>query len=293
MTIKPDAKALDEAKADVYRRFVAKLIWVEKRSRPDIEPTVSFLSTRVKEPTKDDWHKFKRLMCWIKQTAKDVRIIGADNLLEMIVMIDSAHAVHDNMRGHTGGITSFGTGVVDQKSSKQKMNTRSSTETELVGTSEYLPKPVYFELFMSAQGYNPKTILAKDNESEIRMLRNWKKSCTSNSKHVAIKYFWCTDRIENGNISVEHCPTEAMLADFMSKPLQGKLFTRFRNVIMGWQHISTLFKPSSPNEKRVKEERFVASETLSRETTYAENVRASRAVHSQNDIIAKGGTPTD
>ena len=292
-TIKPDAKALDEAKADVYRSFVAKLICVEKRSRPDIEPTVSFLSTRVKEPTKDDWHKFKRLMCWIKQTVEDVRIIGADNLLEMIVMIDSAHAVHDNMRGHTGGITSFGTGVVDQKSSKQKMNTRSSIETELVGTSEYLPKPVYFELFMSAQGYNPKTILAKDNESEIRMLCNGKKSCTSNSRHVAIKYFWCTDRIEKGNVSVEHCPTEAMLADFMSKPLQGKLFTRFRNVIMGWQHISTLFKPSSPNEERVKEERFVASETLSRETTYAENVRASRAVHIQNDIIAKGGTPTD
>ena len=97
---------------------------------------------------------------------EDVRIIGADNLLEMIVMIDSAHAVYDNMRGHTGGITSFGTGVVDQKSSKQKMNTRSSIETELVGTSEYLLKPVYFELFMSAQGYNPKTILAKDNESE-------------------------------------------------------------------------------------------------------------------------------
>ena len=84
-----------------------------------------------------------------------------------------------------------------------------------------------------------------------------------------------------------------MLADFMSKPLQGKLFTRFRNVNMGWQHISTLFKPSSSNEERVKEKGFVASETLSRDTTYAENVRASRAVHIQNDIIAKGGTPTD
>jgi hypothetical protein len=60
----------------------------------------------------------------------------------MIVMIDFAHAVHDDMRGHTGGITSYGTGIVDQKSSKQKMNTRSSTETEHVGTSEYLTKPI-------------------------------------------------------------------------------------------------------------------------------------------------------
>ena len=127
-------------------------------------------------------------MCWIKQTVDNVHIIGADDLLNMIVMIDSAHAVHDNMRGHTGGIISFGTGLVDQKSSKQKMNTCSSTETEHVSTSEeYLPKPIYFELFMGAQGYKPKTILAKDNKSEIRMLNNRKHSCTARSKHVANK----------------------------------------------------------------------------------------------------------
>ena len=122
----------------------------------------------------------------------------------MLVMIDSSHAVHNNMRGHTGGITTFGTGVIDQKSSMQRMNTRSSTETEHVGTSEYLPKPIFIELFMNAQGYKPKLTLAKDNESEIRMLTNGKASCTSNSKHVAIKFFWSNDRIKNGNIEVSN-----------------------------------------------------------------------------------------
>ena len=72
-----------------------------KRARPDIDLTVTFLCTRVKSLTKDDWHKLKRLMSWLKQTATDVRIIGADDLLHMIVLIDSAHVVHDNMRGHT------------------------------------------------------------------------------------------------------------------------------------------------------------------------------------------------
>jgi hypothetical protein len=47
-TIKPDSKPLEESKGDVYCSFVAKLLWVEKQSRPDIEPTVSFLSTQVK-----------------------------------------------------------------------------------------------------------------------------------------------------------------------------------------------------------------------------------------------------
>ena len=282
-TIKPDSKPLEESKGDVYRSFVAKLLWVEKRSRPDIEPTVSFLSTQVKLPTKDDWHKFKRLMCWIKQTVDNMLIIGADNLLNMVVMIDSAHAVHDNMCGHTGGIISFGTGLVDQKSSKQKMNTCSSTETEHVSTSEeYLPKPIYFELFMGAQGYKPKTILAKDNKSEIRMLNNRKRSCTARSKHVAIKYFWCTDRIKNGNITVKHCPTEKMLADYMSKPVQGKLFTSFRNVIMGWEHLSTLFDITNSNEERVGDNGILTVESGKRKKTYAEIVNAFTAVEKQN-----------
>ena len=91
-----------------------------KPSRPDIEPTVGFLSSRVKLPDKDDWHKLKRQICWLKGTVEDVRIIGADNLHKMIVMIDSAHAVHANMRGQTGGVTSFGTGIINQSQVSRK-----------------------------------------------------------------------------------------------------------------------------------------------------------------------------
>ena len=296
LTTNADAKALDEPRSDIYRKFVAKLIWVMKRGRPDVEPTNSFLCTRVKRPDKDDWHKFKRCMCWIKQTATDVRTIGADNLLDMLVMIDSAHAVHDDMRGHTGGITSYGTGIIDQKSSKQKMNTRSSTETEHVGTSEYLPKPIFFELFMEAQGYKPKMTLAKDNQSEIRMLINGKESCTSNSKHVAIKYFWCTDRIKNGNIKVRHCPTEKMVADYMSKPLQGKLFHTFRNVIMGWAHISTLFDIFSTTKERVGNNvnngiSVVVPKT--KKMSYVEAAKTAHIVDNQNRLIANGNDPLD
>ena len=43
-----------------------------------------------------------------------------------------------------------------------------------------------------------------------------------------------------------------MIADYMAKPLQGKLFITFRNVIMGWAHISTLFDIFSPTEERVE-----------------------------------------
>ena len=60
------------------------------------------------------------------------------------------------------------------------------------------------------------------------------------------------DRINTEGIDVVYCPTEDMLADFFTKPLQGSLFEKFRSVIMGEAHISTLRRPSlAPGKERV------------------------------------------
>jgi len=108
------------------------------------------------------------------------------------------------------------------------MNSRISTETEQIGISEYLPKNIYFEMFMEGQGYKLKSnVLCKGNSSEIKLIKNGSDSCTWNSKHIAVKYFWLTDRIKNGNIQVQYCPTKQMIADYMSEPLQGALFHLF------------------------------------------------------------------
>jgi hypothetical protein len=63
------------------------------------------------------------------------------------------------------------------------------------------------------------------------------------------------DRIETEGIEVVYCPTEDMLADFFTKPLQGSLFEKFRSVIMGEAHISTLRGPSLvPVKERVEDQ---------------------------------------
>lgn len=67
--------------------------------------------------------------------------------------VDSSHAVHPDMRRHTGGLVTFGTGVLSQMSCKQKMNSRSTNETEVIGNSEFLPRTIWFENFMKEQGY--------------------------------------------------------------------------------------------------------------------------------------------
>ena len=53
-------------------------------------------------------------------------------------------------------------------------------------------------------------------------------------------YLWIKDRLQSEGIEVEYCPTEKMIAYFFTKPLQGPLFEKFRYIVLGFKHISTL-----------------------------------------------------
>ena len=68
------------------------------------------------------------------------------------------------------------------------------------------------------------------------------------------------DRIENGEVSVSYFPTLSMLADFYTKAVQGGLFTKIRNVLMGYESIDTLLKPTvSAFEERVGKDKEIAN----------------------------------
>ena len=51
-----------------------------------------------------------------------------------------------------------------------------------------------------------------------------------------IRYFFVADVIKRKHITIEHCPTDEMIADFFTKPLGGAKFRRFRNIIMNISH---------------------------------------------------------
>ena len=263
---------LDEKKSEIFHSVTAKLLYITKRARPDIETGIAFMTTRVLKSTEEDWRKLKRIITFLKYTIDDVRIIGAKSMDTIYTWVDAAFAVHSNMRSQTGGTMSFGYGMIHCKSSKQKLNTKSSTESELVGASEYVPYNLWQLLFLTAQGYKPsKNILFQDNMSTIKMLKNGKDSCTGNSRHIDIRHFFVKDRIDKKEIEVEYCPTNLMIADYFTKPLQGRLFTMFRDLIMGYKHVDDILQEIAQSAKeRVEKNVNVANEEISGKT-YTEN----------------------
>jgi hypothetical protein len=138
------------------------------------------------------------------------------------------------MRGHTGAGRSLGRGFPIVSSNKHKLNTWSSTEAELVFVDDCMPVILWSRYFLLEQGYNVgENILFQDNRSAMLLEKNGKASSSERTKHIHIRYYFVTDRISKGELKVQWCPTTKMIADYMSKPLQGKLFRRFRDLIMG------------------------------------------------------------
>jgi hypothetical protein len=109
-------------------------------------------------------------------------------------------------------------------------------------------------MFMASQGYPiSEAVFFQDNESAIKMESNGKALCGQRSRHIDIRYFFITDHAKRQSVTIKHCPTGIMLADYFSKPLQGSLFRMFRSILLGELPTSTLFEPSpaSENEERV------------------------------------------
>ena len=137
-----NANQLDDVKSEAFHSVTAKLLYIMQRGRPNIETAVSFLMKRVSKSDSEDWLKLRRVIGFLKRTIDELRVIGATSLSEILTFIDSAYAVHANMRSHTGGLSSFGIGAVHSHSKTSKLNVKSSTESELVSTSEYLPHAI-------------------------------------------------------------------------------------------------------------------------------------------------------
>ena len=232
-TVDEKATRLSVDMSIVFHNFVAKCLFATKRARPDISTAIAFLTTRVKSPDEDDWKKLVRLIRYLRGTPEMPLILKADDVAVIKWWVDGAHGVHPNMRGHTGGCVSLGFGCPITGSNKQKLNTGSSTETELVGVSDWLPMIVWTNYFMQAQGYETHdSIVYQDNQSAMLLEKNGMKSSGKRTRHINIRYFLVTDRINNKEFKVEYCPTTEMIADYFTKPLQGKLFIKFRKYIM-------------------------------------------------------------
>jgi len=228
-----DAQPLDTHGADQFHSLTAKLLFLGKRARPDIQTPIAFLCTRVSKPDTDDYKKLTRVVRYLRGTPTLCLTLEADDLQVIWWWVDASFGVHTDMRSHTGATMSLGKGAVYSTSTRQKLNTKSSTEAELVGVDDAMPIILWTRQFMEGQGYTVKdNIVYQDNQSSMLLEKNGQMSSSKRTRHINIRYFFVTDRVRGKQLSIEYCPTGDMWADVFTKPLQGAAFAKFRQLIL-------------------------------------------------------------
>lgn len=228
-----DSKPLNDEKKKKFHTITAQGLFLCKRGRPDIAPAIAYLTTRVQNPNESDWCKLKRMIKYLDQTANDRLTLKSDRSRILKWHVDAAFAVHHDFRSHTGGMLTMGKGAITSISRKQGTNTRSSTESEIVAADDIIGPMLWTRLFLEAQGYGIQdNIMYQDNQSAMKMEMNGKRSAGKRSRHLNIRLFYVTDQHEKKNISIVFCPTDQMTADYLTKPLHGEKFKKFRQEMM-------------------------------------------------------------
>jgi hypothetical protein len=225
------SELLEKERKEKFHSLVAKLLYMAKRARPDILAAVSFLTTRCQVSTEQDWNKLLRI-AYLFGTRELALSLAADNQFKINTYIDASFACHIDGKSHTGEVITLGKGAVFSRSSKQKLVSKSSTEAELVGLSDGLTQVLWTKNFLQSQGYDTgPAIVHQDNKSTITLAEKGR-STNNRTRHISIRYFFVKDRIESKDIRVTYTGTDEMMADFLSKPLQGHAFEKHRNSIM-------------------------------------------------------------
>jgi hypothetical protein len=137
--IREDGQKLDEM-ADAFHHTVYQLLFAANHACQDIQTAmVSFLTTRVQALDKEDWRKLKQILKYLNGT-RHLKLMLCEDQMKFAVhwYVDGSHQIHEDYRGQTGSLMTFGKGAVASSSNKLKCNTKSSMETELIFLADKL-----------------------------------------------------------------------------------------------------------------------------------------------------------
>jgi hypothetical protein len=184
--------------------------------RPDLLTAETYLTTRTVGPTANDQMKLERVLRYLN-ASKELDIgFSSGGVFGVVAYVDASYGVHPDYRSHTGLVLKVGGAIIFVKSSKQKINTKSSTEAELVDVSDSLSQALWTRELLQEQGYVMGPIRLKQDIKSSMILLNKGMSTSERTRHIAIRFFFVKDIPSTGE----------MIADAMTKPLQGELIRR-------------------------------------------------------------------
>ena len=210
-----------------YRSWVMELQYLA-RTRLDIKPTLAYLTTKCQSPTRGDMVKLQRLCRYVKGSIDYYCCVKPEGSLQVHATADASWGAFLDGKSVTGfavGLGSTSNTPINAKSQKQKAVGNSSTAAELIALASVVEEVLWTIETMEYMGLPQASVLiSQDNQSTMRLALKIP-SGEGRTRWLNIKAFWISEYLENGKVTLKYVPSENILADGLSKPLNKKQFS--------------------------------------------------------------------
>jgi hypothetical protein len=230
-----NSKPLEERRRKIFLSTAMKLQWLAQVSRGDITTAVAYATTRATKATEQDWKRMEHLLRYLNRTREKGTCFRPGESLDLTVYVDASFAQDEGRRSRSGYLIMMGKAPILARSVRQKLVTRSTTESEIVALDDSEPSAMLVENACAIMGIKLKpTIIYEDNQSTITMIKNGA-SNAERTRHIDVKYFWLHEKIKLGKMILRYIKSEDNTADFFTKSIcNPTLFKKFMEEILNW-----------------------------------------------------------
>jgi len=205
-----------------FTRLLGELQFIANATRPDIAYAVNRLASYMANPSIQHVGALKRIL-WYLSGTKNLGIVYRALPQQpnfFYGYADTSYGNADDRRSITGYVFLARNGAITWCSRKQISIALSSTEAEYVALSKAAQEACWLRSLYSELGLLQEavpTLILGDNEGSIAMAKN--PQFHKRSKHIAIRWHWVRDLVQEDKIHVDSCRDPEQTADMLTKAL--------------------------------------------------------------------------
>ena len=217
----------------LYASAVGSLLWLSTNTRPDIAHAVQRAATYMAQPTSKHWSAVKQIFRYLKGSNRGL-LYSKSASLQPVVYCDADFGGDLDTRRSTMGVcVMMANAPVLWRSVRTKNVVLSTAESEYCAQSEGARSASFIYNLLSEMGLCEVITLPInfkcDNMSTIAMITSGKTS--ARTRHIDVAVHHVREKAARGFLSVDHVPTNEMIADILTKPLPRPAFLKIRDIV--------------------------------------------------------------